>query len=90
MNASRKQDPEFPILPLHGSGNNTCNAMDVPGNREGIEHYYRHEVKANNVNGKMRIRSSMALGALQKRNSPFWNYLDDNRVYINNAKLGDE
>jgi hypothetical protein len=38
----------------------------------------------------MRIRSSLALGALKKRNSPFCNYLDDNRIYINNAQLGDE
>jgi hypothetical protein len=65
-------------------------AFDVPGNREGIERYFQHEVKANNVNGKMRIRSSLALGALKKRNFPFCNYLDDNRVYINNAQLGDE
>jgi hypothetical protein len=64
--------------------------MDVPCSREGIERYYRHEVKANNVNEKMRILSSLALGALQKRNSPFCNYLDDNRVYISNAQLGDE
>jgi hypothetical protein len=83
VNAARKQDPEFSILPLHGS-------RDKPDNREGIERYYRHEVKANNVNGKMRINSSMALGALKKSNSPFHNYLDDNRVYINNAQVGDE
>jgi hypothetical protein len=80
LNAARKQDPEFLILPLHGSGNNICNAMDVPGNREGIERYYRHEVETNNANGKMRIRSSLALGELKKRNSPFCNNLDDNRV----------
>jgi hypothetical protein len=38
----------------------------------------------------MRIRSSLALGALKKRNSPFRNCLDDNRVYINNSQLGNE
>jgi hypothetical protein len=38
----------------------------------------------------MRIRSSLTLVALKKRNSPFHNYLDDNRVYINNTQLGDE
>jgi hypothetical protein len=64
--------------------------MDVPGNREGIGRYYQHGVKANNVNGKMRIISSMALGALKNRNSPFCNCLDDNRVYINNAQVGVE
>jgi hypothetical protein len=90
VNAARKQDPEFSIIPLHGSGNNICNAMDVPGNREGIERYYWHEVKANNVNGKMWIKSSLALGALKKRNFPFCNYLDDNCVCINSSQLGDE
>jgi hypothetical protein len=90
LNAARKQDAEFSIPSLHGSGNHICNALDVTGNREGIGRYYRHEVKTNNVNGKMRIRSSMALRALKKRNSHFHNYLDDNRVYINNAHLGDE
>jgi hypothetical protein len=40
VNETSKQDPEFSILPLHGSGNNICNATDVPGNREGIERYY--------------------------------------------------
>jgi hypothetical protein len=90
VNAARKQDPEFSILPLHGSGNNICNAMGVSGNLEGIESYYRHEVKSNNANGKMRIRSSLALVELKKINSPFHNYIDDNRVYIKNAQLGDE
>jgi hypothetical protein len=37
VNAARKQDPEFSIIPLHRSGNNICNEMDVPDNREGIE-----------------------------------------------------
>jgi hypothetical protein len=32
----------------------------------------------------------MALGALKRRNSTFRNYLDDNRIYINNAQLGEE
>jgi hypothetical protein len=91
VNAVHKQDAEFTILPLQGNGNNICNtidAMDVPGSQECIERYYRHEIKAHTVNGKIRIRASMALGALKKRNSPFHNYLDNNCVYINNAQLG--
>jgi hypothetical protein len=90
VNAVRRQDAEISILPLHGSGNNICNVIDLPGSREGIERYYQHEVKANNVNEKMRIRSSMALGALKKRNTPFCNHLDDNNLYIKNAQLGEE
>jgi hypothetical protein len=57
VNAARRQDAEFSLLPLHGSTNNICNTMDVPGNGEDIERYYGHEVNANNANGKMRIRS---------------------------------
>jgi hypothetical protein len=90
VNAARRKDADFSIRPLNGSGNNIYNAMDVPGSREGIERYYQHEVKANNVNGKMRIRASMPLGALKKRNSPYGNYLDVNHVYIDNAQLGEE
>jgi hypothetical protein len=90
VNTEHMQEAEFSILPLHGSGNNICNTMDTPGSREDIERYYPHEVKANNANGKIRTRESMALGALKIRNSPFRNYLDGNRIYINNAKLGEE
>jgi hypothetical protein len=32
VNAALTQDAEFSILPLHGSGKNICNAMEVPGN----------------------------------------------------------
>jgi hypothetical protein len=39
VNAARKQDSEFTILPLHGSGNNIYNAMDLPGSLEGINRY---------------------------------------------------
>jgi hypothetical protein len=35
--AARKKDAELSILPIHGEGNNMCNAMDVPGNHEGID-----------------------------------------------------
>jgi hypothetical protein len=45
VNAARMQYVELSILPLHGSGNNMCKAMDVPGIREGIERLYWHEVK---------------------------------------------
>jgi hypothetical protein len=90
VNATRKQYTELTILPLHEDGNTICNGMDVPGSREGIDRYYRHEVKANSVNDKIRIRAYMALGALKKQKYPFCNYVDDNHVYINNAQLGDE
>jgi hypothetical protein len=40
MNAARRHDDEFSIFLLHGSGNNICNAIDLPGSREDIERYY--------------------------------------------------
>jgi hypothetical protein len=40
VSAAPRQDMEFKILPVHGSGNNICNAKDVAGSREGIESHY--------------------------------------------------
>jgi hypothetical protein len=49
--AAREQDDEFTILPLSGIGNNLCISADAPNTKVGIDQYYRHEVKFNNVNG---------------------------------------
>jgi hypothetical protein len=56
--AAREQDNEFTILPLSGIGNKFCISADVPNTKDGIEQYFCHEVKFNNVNGKLRIRAS--------------------------------
>jgi hypothetical protein len=55
--AAREQDDEFTILPLLGIGNNWCFSADVRNTKDGIEQYFCHEVKFNNVNGKLRIRA---------------------------------
>jgi hypothetical protein len=60
--AAREQDDEFTILPLPGIGNTLCISADVPSTKDGIEQYFRHEVKFNNVNGKLRIRASKDIG----------------------------
>jgi hypothetical protein len=55
--AAREQDDEFTILPLSGIGNNLCISADVPNTKDGIEQYFCHQVKFNNVNGKLSIRA---------------------------------
>jgi hypothetical protein len=55
--SAREQDDEFTILPLPGIGNNFCIGSDVPNTKDGIEQYFCHEVKFNNVNGRLRIRA---------------------------------
>jgi hypothetical protein len=88
--AAREQDDEFTILPLSGIGNNLCISADVPNTKVGIEQYFRHEVKFNNVNGKLRIGASKDIGQLKRERSKFRVYLENQRVYINKAQLGEE
>jgi hypothetical protein len=88
--AVREQDDEFTILPLSGIGNNLCISADVPNTKDGIEKYFRHEVKFNNANGKLRISASKDIGQLKRVRSKFRVYLKNQRVYINKAQLGEE
>jgi hypothetical protein len=90
LSAAREQDDEFTILPLSGIGNNLCISADVPNTKVGIEQYFRHEVKFNNVNGKLRILASKDIGQLKGGRSKFRVYLENQRVYINKAQLGEE
>jgi hypothetical protein len=56
--AAREQDDEFTILSLSCIGNSLCIGADVPNSKAGIEQYFSHDVKFNNINGKLRIRTS--------------------------------
>jgi hypothetical protein len=69
--AAREQDDEFTILPLSGIGNNLCISADIPNTKYGIEQYFCHEVKFNNVNGKLRICASKDIGKLKRGRSEF-------------------
>jgi hypothetical protein len=51
--AAREQDEEFTILPLAGIGNNLCMGEDVQNSKTGIEQYFRHDVKFNNIKGNL-------------------------------------
>jgi hypothetical protein len=67
-----------------------CISADVPNKKDGIDQYFRHEVKFNNVNGKLRIRASKDSGQLKCGRSKFRLYLENQRVYITKAQLGEE
>jgi hypothetical protein len=88
--AAREQDEEFTIPPLSGIGNNLCISADVPNKKVGIEQYFRHEVKFNNVNDKLRILATKDTRQLKRGRSKFRVYLENQRVYINKAQLGEE
>jgi hypothetical protein len=87
---AREQDDEFTILPLAGIGSNLCIGADVPNAKTGIEQYFRHDVKFNNINGKLKIQTSQVSGQLKSGRLKFRVYLEHQRVYINNAQLGEE
>jgi hypothetical protein len=73
--AAREQEHKFTILPLSGIGNNLCISADVPNTKVGIEQYFCHELKFNNINGKLRIRASKDIGQLKRERSKFRVYL---------------
>jgi hypothetical protein len=88
--AVRAQEDEFTILPLAGIGNNLCIGADIPNYKSGIDQYFRHDVKFNNINGKIRIHASQEIGQLKGGRSKFRVYLKHQRVNINKAQLGEE
>jgi hypothetical protein len=88
--AAREQDDEFTMLPFAGIGNNLCIRADIPNYKAGIEQYFHHDVKFNNINGKLRIITSQGLGQLKSGRSKFRVYLEQQRVCINKAQLGEE
>jgi hypothetical protein len=85
---ARATDEEFTLMPLSGIGNNLCYAADIPNSKDGIEGYYHHVIKFNNVNGTMRIHIYLDIGKLKIPGTSFSRYLHDKRVYINKAQLG--
>jgi hypothetical protein len=85
--AARESDKEFSNMPIHNEGDNICRATDVPNTKEGIGKYYRHVIKFNNINGSMRIGTSMNIGKLKQAGSAFRMYLQAKRVCINKAQL---
>jgi hypothetical protein len=88
--AAREQDDKLTIFPLAGIGNNLCIRADVPNSKAGIEQTFQRDAKFSNRNGKLRILNSQGIGQLKRRRSRFCVYLENQRVYINKAQLGEE
>jgi hypothetical protein len=88
--AAREEDDKFMVLPLAGIVNNICIGANVPNSKDGIEQYFRHDVKFNNINGKLRIHTPHDIGQLRRGRSKFRLYPENQRVYINKAQLGEE
>jgi hypothetical protein len=57
--------------------------------KAGIEQYFHHDVKFKNINGKLSIHTLQCLGQLKSGRSKFRVYLEQQRVYINKAQLGE-
>jgi hypothetical protein len=85
--AARESDKEFSIMHINNEGDNLCRATDILNTKDGIGKYYQHVIKCNNINGSMRIRTSMDIGKLKQAGSEFRTYLQAKRVYINKALL---
>jgi hypothetical protein len=73
--AAQESYKEFSSMPINNEGGNLCRAADVPNTKDGIGKYYRHVIKCNNINGSIRIRTSMDIGKLKQAGSAFHMYL---------------
>jgi hypothetical protein len=87
---SRTTNLRFCLWPLAGIGNNLCIGADVPNSKDGIEQYFRHDVKFNNIKSKLRFRTLHDIGQLKRGRSIFCVYLANQRVYISKAQPGKE
>jgi hypothetical protein len=64
--AAREHDDEFTILPLAGIGIYLCIGAYVPNSKAGVEQYFRHDLKFNNIKDKLRIRTPQGIGQLKR------------------------
>jgi hypothetical protein len=87
---ARATNEEFTLMPLGGIGNNLCYAADIPSSKEEIEGYYRHAIKFNNINGTMRIRTSLDIGKLKRLGTSFNRYLNGKKVLYSQGTARDQ
>jgi hypothetical protein len=88
--AARATNEEFTLMSSSGIGNNMYFAADVSNTKDGIEGYYRHVVKFNNIKGTMRIRISLNIRKLKRPGIALCLYIYTKCVYINKNQLGTE
>jgi hypothetical protein len=82
-------DPSFRIMPLEWEGGDCINKPeDWPNTKEGIDRFYRHWSRPNNVSGKMKIVTKLSLVQLKLTSGSFLTYLKCRGVRMNYAQLG--
>jgi hypothetical protein len=82
-------DPSFRIMRLEGGGGDCINQLaDWPNTKEGIDQFYRHWSRANNVSGKMKIVTKLSLVQLKLTSGSFSTYLRRRGVHMNYAQVG--
>jgi hypothetical protein len=82
-------DPSFRIMPLEGAGGECINqAKDWPNTKEGIDIFYRHWSRPNNISGKMKIAMKLSLVQLKLTSGTFIASLRRRGVHMNYAQLG--
>jgi hypothetical protein len=73
---ARVMDRTFSILPLGGNGWETITKPEeMPNTKEGIDQYYSHWSRQNNVAGKMKIVTALSMMQLKNRSGTFLTYL---------------
>jgi hypothetical protein len=76
-------------MPLEGEGGDCINQPeDWPNTKEGIDSFYRHWSRPNNVSGKMKIVTKLSLVQLKLTSGTFLTYLRRRGVHMNYAQLG--
>jgi hypothetical protein len=69
---AQAMDARFRIIQLEGDeGEFIASAEDWPKNKDGIDRFYRHKSRANNVSGKMRIVTKLSLAQLKIHTGTF-------------------
>jgi hypothetical protein len=81
-------DPSLQIMPLEVEGGDCINQTeDWPNNKEGIDRFYWHWSRPNNVSGKMKIVTKLSLVQLKLTLGTFPTYLRCRGVHMNYAQL---
>jgi hypothetical protein len=81
---AQPMDTSFRIIQLKGDeGECISSAEDWPNDKDGIDKFYNHHSRANNVSGKMRIVTKLSLAQLKTHTGTFTTYLRRKGVHIN-------
>jgi hypothetical protein len=86
---ARVMDPTFSIL-LFGvnEGGTITKPEEWPNTKEGIDKYYSHWSRPNNVAAKTKIVTALSMMQLKNQSGTFLTYLKRKGVHINYAHLG--